>query len=196
MASSDLMTFKPTYMGAHHMVGNDTFEPQRTNNFEIQFNNLGTLVSSQGYMKWDDPGEAIKLSVKSVGDLSQDIEAIAVHYGNNAIKFAGKPSLNSISISINDFIGLDTERILEAWSALVYNKYTQAVGLASKYKTDAYLLEYSPDGKNVKAWKLEGCWPGTITYGGYNQENASTREISMTLNVDFAFALDYRDDMA
>ena len=189
---ADLMKFSPSYLGAHHMVGNDTFEPQRTNNFEIQFPNLGTLVSAQGEMTFNNPGEAITLSVKSVGDLSQDIDSIPVHYGNNAIKFAGKPSLNSISISINDFIGLDTERILEAWSAKVYNKYTQEVGVASNYKTDAYLLEYSPDGKNVKAWKLEGCWPGTITYGGYNQEGASTREISMTLNVDFAFALDYQ----
>ena len=69
---------------------------------EIVFNNLGPLVSAQGNMKFNDPGEAITLSVKSVGDLSQDIDAIAVHYGNNAIKFAGKPSLNSISISINE----------------------------------------------------------------------------------------------
>lgn len=185
------MKFTPSYMGTHHMVNSDVFEPQRTNNFEIQFPNLGTLTSAQGGMRFENPGESITLSVKSVGDLAQNIDSIAVHYGNNAIKFAGKPTLNDISIQINDFIGMHTERILEAWSSLVYNKYTQKIGRATSYKTDAYLLEYAPDGTNVKAWKLEGCWPGTITYGGYNQENASTREISLTLNVDFAFALDY-----
>lgn len=190
--SIDNMNFTPSYIGAHHMVGNDVFEPQRTNNFEIQFPNLGKLTSAQGGMEFENPGESISLSVKSVGELSQNIDNIAVHYGNNAIKFAGKPSLNDISVTINDFIGMDTERILEAWSALVYNKYSQKVGRASVYKTDAYLLEYAPDGTNVKAWKLEGCWPGTISYGGYSQDGGSIREITLTLNVDFAFALDYQ----
>jgi hypothetical protein len=184
-------SFAPIALGAQHMVGKDIYEPQRTNNFEIQFPGLGTLVSAKGDMKFTDPGNKITLAVKSVGDLQQSIDAISVHYGNNAIKFAGKPTLNDISIGINDFIGMDTERILEAWSSLVYNKYTQAVGRASIYKTDAYLLEFAPDGTHVKAWKLEGCWPGTITYGGFNQEGANAREISMTLNVDFAYALDY-----
>lgn len=195
-------TFTPITLGAQHMVGKDIYEPQRTNNFEIQFPSLGTLVSAgtgangTGSMKFTDPGNKITLSVKSVGDLSQSIDAIAVNYGNNAIKFAGKPNLNNISIGINDFIGMDTERILEAWSSLVYNKYTQAVGRASIYKTDAYLLEYAPDGTNVKVWKLEGCWPGTITYGGFNQDGGSIREITMDLNVDFAYALDYENNDA
>ena len=195
-------TFTPITLGAQHMVGKDIYEPQRTNNFEIQFPSLGILVSAgtgkngTGSMKFTDPGNKITLSVKSVGELSQSIDAIPIAYGNNAIKFAGKPNLNNISIGINDFIGMDTERILEAWSSLVYNKYTQAVGRASIYKTDAYLLEYAPDGTNVKVWKLEGCWPGTITYGGFNQEGGSAREISMDLNVDFAYALDYENNDA
>ena len=187
----DTNAFRPITLGAQHMVGKDIYEPQRTNNFEIQFPALGTLVSAQGGMKFADPGNKITLSVKSVGDLNQSIDAIPVQYGNNAIKFAGKPTLNNISIGINDFIGMDTERILEAWSSLVYNKYTQAVGRASVYKTNAYLLEYAPDGTNVKVWKLEGCWPGSITYGGFNQDGGSTREITMILEVDFAYALDY-----
>lgn len=192
MADTNL-TFQPIALGAHHMVGKDIYEPQRTNNFEIQFPALAEQVtqSATGGMQFSDVGNKITLSVKSVGDLSQSIDAITVGYGNNAIKFAGKPTLNNISIGINDFIGMDTERILEAWSSLVYNKYTQEVGRASIYKTDAYLLEYAPDGTNVKVWKLEGCWPGTITYGGFSQDGGSTREITMDLHVDFAYALDY-----
>lgn len=182
--------FTPYYKGAQHMVGTDVFEPQRTNNFEIRFEDLDTLVSSTGEMKYTDCGKAITLSVANVGDLAQNIEAITVNYGNNAIKFAGKPSLNSISVTINDFIGLETERILEAWSSLVYNKNTQTVGKASVYKKRGYLIEYSPDYEIAKVWQLEGCWPGTITYGGYAQENSGQRQITMDLNIDFALALD------
>ena len=188
-------TFEPLHKAAQHMVGTDVFEPQRTNNFEIRFPNLNQLTSSQTMSKdnkvvYNDCGKAITLSVASVGDLSQSISAIPVSYGNNAVKFAGKPELNSISITINDFIGLETERILESWSALVYNKYDQTVGKASKYKQRAYLIEYSPDYEIAKVWQLEGCWPGDISYGGYQQDNNSIRQITMTLNVDFAFALD------
>ena len=159
--------------GAYVLADNpNLYEIQRTNNFEIRFPNLNQLTSSQTMSKdnkvvYNDCGKAITLSVASVGDLSQSISAIPVSYGNNAVKFAGKPELNSISITINDFIGLETERILESWSALVYNKYDQTVGKASKYKQRAYLIEYSPDYEIAQVWQLEGCWPGDISYAGY-----------------------------
>ena len=183
------ITFEPFYRGAQHMVGTDVFEPQRTNNFEIRFPDLDTLVSAGG-QEYKNCGKALTLSVANVGDLAQNIEAITVNYGNNAVKFAGKPTLNNISLTINDFIGLETERILEAWSSKVYNKRTQNVGKATDYKKRAYLIEYSPDYEIAKVWQLEGCWPGTITYSGFAQENSSQRQVTVDLNVDFAFALD------
>ncbi len=184
------LNFQPYYYGAQHMVGTDTFEPQRTNNFEIRFPGLETLVSSTGAIKYSDCGKAITLSVANVGDLSQSIDAIAIQYGNNAIKFAGKPNLSSIALTINDYIGLETERILEAWSALVYNKNNQKIGKATAYKRRGYLIEYSPDYEICKMWQLEGCWPGTISYGGYSQDGNAVRQITCDLNVDFAIALD------
>lgn len=189
MATNNLL-FQPLYKGAQHMVGTDTFEPQRVNNFEVRFDGLDTLVSSVGQLEYKNCGKAITLSVATVGELGQSIDAIAVNYGNNAIKFAGKPQLNSISIQVNDFIGLETERILEAWSAKVYNKVTQTVGKATAYKKRGYLIEYSPDYEICKVWQLEGCWPGTISYGGYSQDGGNIRQISFDLNIDFAYALD------
>lgn len=191
--------YTPYYPGAQHMVGNDTFEPQRTNNFEIRFEGLDSIRSAESKygandgIPFSDAGKKLTLSVSDVGDLSQNVDAIAVNYGNNAIKFAGKPTLNDISITLNDFIGIETERILEAWSAKVYNKKTQLVGRASEYKKRAYLFEYSPDYTICKAWQLEGCWPGTISYGGFSQDGGNTRKITMTLNVDFAITLDEED---
>lgn len=181
---------QPYYRGAQHMVGTDTFEPQRTNNFEVRFEGLDELISSTGTMPYKNCGKAITLSVSSVGNLNQSIDALPVSYGNNAIKFAGKPTLNSISISVNDFIGLNTERILEAWSALVYNKNTQNIGRATAYKRRGYLIEYSPDYEICKIWQLEGCWPGSIDYGGYAQDGGNMRQISFDLHIDFAYALD------
>ena len=35
----------PLKLGAYHMIGQDEWEPQRTNNFEIQFPNLGQLFT-------------------------------------------------------------------------------------------------------------------------------------------------------
>lgn len=188
--ANNTFNFEPYYRGAHHMVDNDLFEPQRTNNFEIRFEGLEKLVSANGKYTYEDCGKAITLSTANVGDLGQSIDAIAVQYGNNAIKFAGKPTLNNISVTVNDFVGLETERILEAWSALVYNKVDQTVGKATAYKHRGYLIEYTSDYKACKVWQLEGCWPGTITYGGYSQDGNAIRQITFDLNIDFAIPLD------
>lgn len=187
--ATEINNVQPYYKGTQHMVGGDTFEPQRTNNFELRFEDLEKLESAFG-RPYTNVGKQITLAVESVGDLQQSIDALAVSYGNNAITFAGKPTLSNLSISVRDFIGLNTERILEAWSRLVYDKYNQTVGMAKNYKKRAYLIQYTSDYSSCRMWQLEGCWPGTITYGGYNNDSNDIRKISFDLHVDFAYPLD------
>ncbi|MBQ4543764.1 MAG: hypothetical protein IJA19_06315 [Clostridia bacterium] len=183
--------YKPLQLGTYHMVGNDNWEPQRTNNFIIQFEGLGNLVSVHtGKNMPSNAAECIALSCKTVGDINQQIEALKVSWGNNAINFAGKPQLSDIQVVVNDFIGLQTERIISAWHGLVYNPYSQKIGRASVYKKTAYLFEFAPDGTQTKVWQLLGCWPGNIQYGGYDSENANIRQITFNLNVDYAIPLD------
>ena len=64
------------------------------------------------------------------------------------------------------------------------------MGRASVYKQQAYLLEFAPDGTQLKTWKLEGCWPGTMNFGSYSNDDNSVREITVTFYADVAIPLD------
>lgn len=185
------MNLTPLKFGAYHMIGQDAWEPQRTNNFEIRFPNLPQLYSiDQGIAMPSNASDILTLSTQSVGGLTTNIPAINVSYGNNTIKFAGKPEYTDISIVYRDFIGMQTERILMAWSKLVYNPATEKVGRASIYKQNGYLLEFSPDGTNLKTWQLQGAWPGNVSFGDYSNDDNSVRTATVTFNVDVAIPLD------
>lgn len=181
----------PLHLGAYHMIGDDNWEPQRTNNFEIQFPNLGQLTSiDTGLALPGNASDLLTLSVKSVSYPSTNIDKLTVQYGNNSVNYAGKPTYGDVEIVVNDFIGIQTERIIMAWSKLVYNPKNETVGWASQYKRDGYLLEFSPDGTVVRRTQLQGCFPGTVSPGNFDNENNSIREISVTFYVDKVVPLD------
>jgi len=181
----------PLKLGAYHMIDRNEWEPQRTNNFEIVFPNLGDLTSiDTGIALPGNASDLLTLSVKSVGYPSTNIDKLTVYYGNNSINFAGKPSYTDVEIVVNDFIGLQTERILMAWSKKVYNPKTETIGWATDYKRDGYLLEYAPDGTNVRRVQLRGCFPGTVSPGGFDNSGNDLREISVTFYCDVAIPLD------
>lgn len=181
----------PLKLGSYHMIGQDEWEPQRTNNFEIQFPNLGQLYTIDQHLAL--PGNAsdlLTLSVKSVSYPATTISPLKVSYGNNSINFAGKPEYGDVTIVVNDFIGIQTERIIMGWHRLVYDPKTEKVGRASVYKRDGYLFEYSPDGDIVRRTQLRGCFPGTVTPGNFSNDDNSIREIDITFYVDVAIPLD------
>ena len=181
----------PLKLGAYHMIDRNEWEPQRTNNFEIVFPNLGDLTSiDQGIALPGNASDLLTLSVKSVSYPDTNIDKLTINYGNNSINFAGKPSYGDVTIVVNDFIGIQTERILMAWSKRVYNPKTETVGWAVDYKRDGYLMEYSPDGTVVRRTQLRGCFPGTVSPGEFNNDSNDLREISVTFYVDVAIPLD------
>lgn len=181
----------PLQLGTYHMVSNTGFEPQRTNNFEVQITELGNLKSvDKGTSMVTNASELITLSVANYAAPQINISPISVAYGNNTVKFAGKPEFPDSSITLNDYIGVNIERILSAWQKLVYNPKEQTIGNAVDYKKTAYLLEYDPSGKQVRQWQLNGCWPSSLQLGDFNQDGNNVRQLSMTLTYDHAIPLD------
>lgn len=181
----------PLKMGAYHMIDKNEYEPQRTNNFEIVFPGLGQLYTiDQGIALPKNASDLLTLSVKSVSYPETNIDKLTVSYGNNSINFAGKPSYGDVTIVVNDFIGIQTERILMAWSRLVYDPKNEVIGFATDYKRDGYLIEFAPNGTVQRRVQLRGCFPGTVTPGDFSNDDNSIREISVTFYVDVAIPLD------
>ena len=181
----------PLKLGFYHGIGQDDWEPQRTNNFKIEFPNLGQLFTiDQGLALPGNASDLLSLYVKSVSYPSTTIDKLTIWYGNNSVNFAGRPSYGDVEIVVNDFIGIQSERILMGWSGLVYNPKTEAIGWASQYKRDGYLLEFAPDGTCVRRTQLRGCFPGTVAPGNFSNDDNSLREISVTFYCDVAIPLD------
>lgn len=178
-------------IGAYHMIGDDDYEPQRTNNFEVHIYGLNNLYYiGGGQVNEKTATDCLTLSAVSVGNIQTNVSPISIPYGNTKVKFAGLPEISDSDILYNDYIGKETERIISAWHALVFNPDTQKIGRASMYKKPGLLIETAPDGSSPRVWQLKGCWPSNVIYGGYDYNGGgSTRQITMTLTYDIAVPL-------
>ena len=187
--------------GAFHMIGDDAYEPQRNNNFEMHIyfdDDTGdrqlTTVDKDIKIDKDIAETTLILSTVSVSSLTTQVGVIPISYGNTKVKFAGLPEVQDPQITYNDYIGKATERIITAWHKQVINFKNEVIGRASVYKKRALLVETAPDGTNARAWQLYGCFPTTVTFGEYSYQNGGqVRQINMTLTYDYMIPLDSTD---
>lgn len=186
--------------GTNHMVNNYNYEPQRTNNYEVQIVGLEGIKDMYGstISQSMNASEIITLSTASFEAPNITISPITVRYGNNSIKFAGVPEFPDSSIVLNDYIGVNTEKILSAWFSQAYNPVTEEIGYAAEYKKTAFLIEY--DSKYAtgskkydyqsRVWKMEGCWLANLQLGSFSAEGGAVRQITATMVYDCVKPLD------
>lgn len=172
--------------GTGHMVRDESWEPQRINNFEVVIEGLDTLrlAGTNDDINLGSMAERIMLSVDSFSAPTIEIAQITTHYANNSIKWAGKPDFPNSSLVINDYIGQRVETLLAAWFQAAYNFQNETIGLAKHYKKTAYLIEYAPDGSESRVWRLEGCWLASFQLGDWNQQGNEQRKLNATLVYD------------
>ena len=177
-----------TPIGTYHLANNpNIYEIQRTNNFEFVVSDIdGILRAGSESATYANAQEVIRMSVVScpIPHFSQN--AIEVKRGNTTLKYAGVPTFQAGTIVLNDYIGADTAGVLEAWQNLSYNVRTEKVGLASDYKKDCYLIEYSPDYQPVRRLIMRGCWVSGLSEDEMNNENNSKKTVRATIEYDRA----------
>ena len=176
-------------LGTYYLTDNPKhYEIQRSNNFVFYVSGLtGSLNIVNNTYAAANADDVIRISVSkaSIPHFSQD--PIEVKRGNNTMKFAGAPKFESGELELNDFIGAGTKEVLLAWQSKSYDVRTEKVGLASDYKRDAYLLEYTPDYQLVRTWKLMGCWISKLSEGAYDHNSAEKHSITATIEYDKAW---------
>ena len=176
-------------LGTYYLTDNPKYyEIQRSNNFVFYVSGLSKAfnIANNKYAQ-DNADDVIKISVNKTTVPHFTQSAIQVKRGNNTMKFAGVPEFGSGSIDLNDYIGAGTKDVLLAWQNKSYDVRTEKVGLASDYKKDAYLLEYTPDYQLVRTWKLMGCWISGLSEGEYSHDSAEKHTISATIEYDKAW---------
>ena len=184
--NEDTGAFKGTFNLANNP---QQYEIQRSNNFEFYVEGLSKTLPSipNNTAAWDNADDVIRISVSKAFIPHFTQSAIEVKRGNNTMKFAGAPSFSSGQIELNDYIGAGTKDVLLAWQRQSYDINTEKVGLASDYKKDAYLLEYTPDYQLIRTWKLQGCWISALSEGEFSHDSADKHTISCTIEYDRAF---------
>ena len=181
-------------IGTYHLSDNTNFyEPQRTNNFEFVITDIDGIMragmegnEASNIRTIKNAQEIIRLSVVSSSVPHFDQNVIEIRRGNSVLKYAGTPTFQSGSLVINDYIGADSKSVLQAWQNLSYNVKTEKVGLASEYKKDCFLIEYSPDYQVVRQWRLHGCWISGLQEDQYSNESNQKKSISATIQYDRA----------
>lgn len=177
-----------TPIGTYHLANNpNIYEIQRTNNFEFVVSDIdGILRAGTTNSTYANAQEVIRMSVVSCPIPHFNQGVISVQRGNTILKYAGVPTFDAGTLVLNDYIGADTAGVLEAWQNLSYNVTTEKVGLASDYKKDCYLIEYSPDYQPVRRWIMRGCWVSGLQEDDMNNENNNKKTIRATIQYDRA----------
>ena len=176
-------------LGTYYLTDNPKYyEIQRSNNFVFYVSGLSKAfnIVNNKYAQ-ENADDVIKISVNKATVPHFTQNTIQVKRGNNTMKFAGSPEFGSGSIDLNDYIGAGTKDVLLAWQNKSYDVRTEKVGLASDYKKDAYLLEYTPDYQLVRTWKLMGCWISGLSESEYSHDAADKHTISATIEYDKAW---------
>lgn len=180
-------------IGAYHMIGDDDYEPQHKNNFELHVYNMENLfkVDSGTKIKPDVAKKMFALDAVNVTGIKYSTDPIKIRHGNTEVRYAGLTTIGpDFSVSYNDFIGKDTEQIIMAWYGLVLNPKTQKGGRASQYKKPAVLVETAPDGTHSRIIDIQGIWPSSVELGGFDYNDGNVRQIAVTFTFDKAVPRD------
>ena len=130
--------------------------------------------------------EVLKLNVTSASVPHFSLEVLRYTRGNDTIKFAGVPTFDEGSITVDDVVGLDTKSILMAWKALAYDVKTRRGGRMIDYKKNCTLIEYTQDFEQIRSWKLFGCWISAIGDEAFDKESDGKRKLTATIQYDRA----------
>jgi len=171
------MAYDSRSLGPQHLAADLKWEPQRTNNFQLNIFGL----PGQGT-------EMIMLALVSFSLPTISNDPISVKHGNTDVKFAGVTQWQgSNSLQVNDYITTDMSQIISDWRALVYNPVTDAIGWAVEYKKTGEVVEFGPDGTFYRTWHYEGLWPNEVNFGELSHDGNDIRKIEMTIQYDRAY---------
>ena len=182
----------PSPMGTYHMAANtNLYEIQRTNNFEFIVTDIdgimrAGMLGGETNANINNAQEVLRMAVASSSVPFFGQSAIEVKRGNSIMKFAGVPTFESGKIKVVDYIGASAKEVLLAWQSLSYNVVTEKVGLASDYKKDCYLVEYTPDYQKVRQWKMHGCWISKLESDEFSSDTNEKMQITVTIEYDKA----------
>lgn len=156
----------------HIAAQNGAFEPQRKNNFTLRID-VGN-------------GNVVQRSLDSFPLPKGGNEEIAVNFGNEVRKVAGRAIFDNLELVLKDFVDTPAAQGMIAWRKQVYDPTSGAIGWARNYKKEGEVVMFGPDGTRERAWRLIGCWPSRMDPGGGDMNAAENNKITTVITIDKA----------
>lgn len=196
--SRNSLTTEDSFNGmniTHISTNYAAFESARSGFFVFQIDSdqlenllLPTSTAATDTAKYDGGhvAEALRLSVTKCSVPHYKVDTASYRRGNDVVHFATIPSFEDGSLTVDDYIGLDTKSILMSWLRLAYDPFTRKGGRMSAYKKTCKLMEYTQDYELIRTWTLEGCFITGLDEEPFDKENDGKRQITANFKYDRA----------
>ncbi len=161
-------------LDARHIAGEaGSFVPQHTDNWSIEIAGIG------------DDQDLLVLSISAGALPSESSDEIEVPHGNTSVFYAGKGRVETIPLTVKDWVDRKVRKALVDWRRQVINFKTGAVGLPTDYKKTADMILFASDGTLERKCKLFGLWPQAMVGGTLDMAGSDQVLIEMTLRYDW-----------
>ena len=162
-------------LNADHIAAQSgAFEPQRQNNFSIEFYGLD-----------GDDKNIFILALKSIDSIPGHENApVILKYQNEERRVAGPATTTGCTIALHDFVDQETRNAMLRWRRKVYDPATGAMGLAKDYKKEGAVILHAPDGSNERVCRLIGSWPDKDPKGALNMNTTEPVQLDLSISVD------------
>lgn len=170
------------FMTGDH-IGNDGYEPQRSNNGLIWLTPTQAMQQAGVNLARDE----IRLSTQGFPLPKATLGVIEFGYMNEKRKFPGVPTYDDMALVFKDYVDTDTARILRSWFELVHNPQTGRTAFKSQYACDGWCAMYAPDGSTERRYIIRKVWPSAFDPGDIDHDGEDIVRINLTLNVEKAY---------
>jgi hypothetical protein len=192
--TGDLANYEAARSGFFSLIigGNHSFGDEEAKAPGDSINNLPSAYQDHAPLTTEGDNThqkyiALNVTKSSVPHFS--LEVLEYKRGNEKVKFAGIPSFEAGSLTVDDVVGIDTKNILLAWQAQAYDVHTGKGGRMKDYKKTCTLIEYTQDYEQIRRWELKGCWISELSEDQFDRESDGKRAITVTLQYDKALPL-------
>ena len=136
--------------------------------------------------------DLLTLSTDEVGEITEDQDAIEVHYANGIIKFPGKVSYGEVDWTLNCYCEPNVLDSLRTWCKQVYDPVTEKMGLPSQYMRQVFFIKFSGDGTVRDVIRAPGTWIKGLKNGQMVQEGGLVK-VGVTLVISKAIYMKPED---
>ena len=124
------------------------------------------------------------LYVESVSLPSMTWNDVKSNYFISERKFASSGTVADVSLSIKDFVEVDTAAQVYAWWLSVGNLTAGILNPPSAYKSSGVIILTDGRGNPLNTWTATGCWPKEVKFGEFAQGKNEIVKVDITVAVD------------